>query len=192
MTEEEPTWARPDQDPAATPEPEPPASPVAVAAELRELTAKYQRLAADFENFRRRKAQEAQEQVRYGAAGLLSALLPALDNLHRAVAHLPEEQLDGMAEGLRLTVRQLEETLASQGVHRIPTLGEPFNPRLHEAVATVEGGDVDPDTVVDELRSGYMLYDRVIRPAQVSVARPAIADAGSDDETQAAEPERPN
>ncbi|MGA2873036.1 MAG: nucleotide exchange factor GrpE [Candidatus Dormibacteria bacterium] len=139
-------------------------------AELTQLTASYQRLAADFENFRRRKGQESAELVRYGSAALLEALLPALDNLQRAVAHIPVEEASGLTEGLRLTVKQLEEGLASQGVLRIAAEGQPFDPRLHHAVLTVPAGEVEPGTVVAELVPGYTLHDRVVRPAQVTVA----------------------
>ena len=139
-------------------------------AELTQLTASYQRLAADFENFRRRKGQESAELVRYGSAALLEALLPALDNLQRAVAHIPVEEASGLTEGLRLTVKQLEEGLASQGVLRIAAEGQTFDPRLHHAVLTVPAGEVEPGTVVAELVPGYTLHDRVVRPAQVTVA----------------------
>lgn len=139
-------------------------------AELGQLTANYQRLAADFENYRRRTARDSEELARYGAAALLQALLPALDNLARAASHIPATASDGVAEGLRLTVKQLEDALASQGIRRIPSVGEPFDPRLHDAVLTVPGGESPPGTVVVELAPGYLLHDRVVRPAQVSVA----------------------
>lgn len=139
-------------------------------AELAQLTANYQRLAADFENYRRRMARDSEELARYGAAALLQALLPALDNLARAAAHIPATASDGVAEGLRLTVKQLEDALASQGIRRIPSVGEVFDPRLHDAVLTVPGGKTPPGRVVAELAPGYLLHDRVVRPAQVSVA----------------------
>ena len=136
----------------------------------------YLRLAADFENFKRRRAQEAQEQARYGAAGLLRAILPVLDNLERALGHLPDDASDGLAEGLRLTVRQLEEALRSEGVERIPAVGEPFDPRLHDAVATVPGHPAGQ--VVAEYLPGYRLHDRVVRAAQVAVGGGPPAEGG--------------
>jgi len=139
-------------------------------AELAKLNATYLRLAADFENHRRRKAQESEEQARYGAVALLQALLPGLDNLARAVSHIPAEAKDGLAEGLRLTLKQLQEALASQGIRRIESVGAPFDPRLHDAVLTVPAGGAQPGTVVAELAPGYQIHDRVVRPAQVSVA----------------------
>lgn len=139
-------------------------------AELSRVNANYLRLSADFENFRRRKAQESQELARYGAAPLLEALLPALDNLARAVGHIPEEAKDGVSEGLRLTLRQLQEALEAQGITRIPAVGERFDPRLHDAVMSVTDSAQAPGMVVAELLPGYLLHDRVVRPAQVSVA----------------------
>jgi molecular chaperone GrpE len=147
-------------------------------AELERTRESYLRLAADFENFKRRRAQEAQEQARYGAAGLLRAILPVLDNLERALSHIPEDAADGLAEGLRLTVRQLEEALRSEGVARIPAVGEPFDPRLHEAVTTVPGQPAGQ--VVSEYLPGYRLHDRVVRAAQVAVGGGETADGGQE------------
>ncbi|HEY6538916.1 MAG TPA: nucleotide exchange factor GrpE [Candidatus Dormibacteraeota bacterium] len=141
-----------------------------VEAELAKVNATYLRLAADFENHRRRKAQEREELIRYGSVGLLQALLPGLDSLARAVSHIPAEAKDGLAEGLRLTLKQLEDALGSQGIRRIESVGVPFNPRLHDAVLTVPAGEAEPGTVVAELAPGYQIHDRVVRPAQVSVA----------------------
>lgn len=143
---------------------------VELEAELAQLNGTYLRLAADFENHRRRKAQESEEQARYGSIGLLQALLPGLDNLARAVSHISPEAKDGLAEGLRLTLKQLEDALSSQGIRRIASVGTPFDPRLHDAVLSVPTGDAKPGTVVAELAPGYQIYDRVVRPAQVSVA----------------------
>jgi len=163
--------------PKPQPAPEPEAGdPLAAArvteleAELAKLNNTYLRLAADFENHRRRKAQETEEQARYGSLALLQALMPGLDNLIRAVSHIPEEAKDGLAEGLRLTLKQLEDALASQGIRRIESVGVAFDPRLHDAVLTVPAGGVPPGTVVAVLAPGYQIFDRVVRPAQVSVA----------------------
>ncbi|MGC1184844.1 MAG: nucleotide exchange factor GrpE [Candidatus Dormiibacterota bacterium] len=148
--------------------------------ELAQVNSTYLRLAADFENYRRRKAQEIEENARYGTVGLLQALLPGIDNLARAVSHIPADAKDGLAEGLRLTIKQFEDGLASQGIRRIPAVGEVFNPRLHDAVLTVPAGEAQPGTVVAELAAGYQVHDRVVRPAQVSVAE-AVADPSEAD-----------
>jgi len=162
-----------DQGPSAEPDPTPELPSVAqLTLDLEQTRAAYQRLAADFENYKRRKAQETQDLARYGSASLLKAILPALDNLARAVAHVDADASDGVSEGLRLTLRQLEDALTSQGVQRIAAVGHPFDPRLHEAVATVPAEGVAQDTVVTELLPGYQVHDRVVRPAQVTVAQP--------------------
>ncbi|MGH7667265.1 MAG: nucleotide exchange factor GrpE [Candidatus Dormibacteria bacterium] len=160
----------PEQAPAEAPEA---ARVQALEAELAQLNSNYVRLAADFENYRRRRVQESEEQARYGSAALLQALLPGLDNLARAVSHIAPDAKDGLTEGLRLTLKQLEEALASQGIRRIPSVGTPFDPRLHEAVLTAPAKDAEPGTVVAELLPGYQIHDRVVRAAQVSVAEAA-------------------
>ena len=145
----------------------------ALRGALDEQSARYVRLAADFENFRRRKAQELSERSRYSSEDAVRALLPVLDNLRRAVEHLPEGLDGGFAGGLEMTVRQFEEALERLGVEPIESVGRRFDPAVHEAVLGEESPDVDADTVVDELQRGYRLHDRVIRPAMVKVAHPA-------------------
>ncbi|MHB1500282.1 MAG: nucleotide exchange factor GrpE [Candidatus Dormibacteria bacterium] len=152
-------------------EPEPQSQERQVERELEQTKSAYQRLAADFENYKRRKTQETQDLARYGSAALLTAILPALDNLARAVAHIDPSAQDGLSEGLRLTLRQLEDALLSQGVEKVASVGEPFDPRVHDAVSTVAGEGVGQDTVVAELLPGYRLHERVVRPAQVTVAQ---------------------
>jgi len=137
---------------------------------LAELDGRYRRLAADFENFRRRSVQEAQDRTRYGAEQLALALLPVLDNLQRAQAHAPEG--DPLLDGLRLVTRQFEDALHSAGVTPIDAEGQPFDPALHEAIGGEESAEVEHDTVLDVLQPGYRLHDRVLRPALVRVAHP--------------------
>jgi molecular chaperone GrpE len=166
-----------------------------LAVELARAQAAYQRLAADFENYKRRKLQETQELARYGSAALLKALLPALDNLSRAVSHIDPEATDGLSEGLRLTLRQLEEALSSQGVERVASVGQPFDPRLHDAVASSPGEGLQRDTVVAEFLPGYQIHDRVVRPAQVSVAQATVESPAVEPEVEGAQPadtDRPN
>jgi molecular chaperone GrpE len=151
----------------------PPEDPELIRAMLAERQGQYVRLAADFDNFRRRKAQELADRLRYGSEDAARALLPALDNLRRAVDHAPAGTDDAFLEGVRMTVRQFEEALGSLGVTPIAAVGAPFDPSLHEAVAGVESAEVEHDTVVDELQRGYRLHDRVIRPSVVRVAHPA-------------------
>lgn len=145
-------------------------------AALDELNARHLRLAADFENFRRRKTQELLDRGRYGAEALARSLLPVLDNLQRALDHAADAEPGSLLEGLRLVARQLEEALQAAGVERIPAEGEAFDPSVHEAVAGEESDAVDRDVVGDELQPGYRLHDRVLRPAMVRVLHPRSGD----------------
>ena len=137
---------------------------------LEERDAQYLRLAADFENFRRRSAQEGLDRVRYAPEAAAVALLPVLDNLQRAIQHAPEG--DPMVDGVRMVARQFEDALGSLGVTRIEAAGQPFDPALHEAIGGEESPDVAEDTVLAVLQDGYRLHDRVLRPALVRVAHP--------------------
>ena len=137
---------------------------------LEERDAQYLRLAADFENFRRRSAQEALDRARHGSEAAALALIPVLDNLQRAIQHAPEG--DPMVDGVRMVARQFEDALASVGVTAIEAEGQPFDPAVHEAIGGEESPDVEHDTVVAVLQPGYRLHDRVLRPALVRVAHP--------------------
>lgn len=141
-------------------------------AALNDLLNRYTRLAADFDNFRKRTAREQAERSRFAAEPAARALLPVLDNLRRAVDHLPDDGDRGVLDGLRFVVRQFEEALESVGVVPIDAVGKPFDPAEHEAVTGEESDRVDVDTVIDELQRGYRIADRVIRPAMVRVAHP--------------------
>src|SRR5260370_23005542 len=109
----------------------PPEDPEVLRAMLTERQAQYLRLAADFENFRRRKAQELADRARYGSEDAARGLLPALDNLRRAVDHAPEGIDNAFLEGVPLTLRQFEDAPASLGVTPIEAVGAPFRPSLH-------------------------------------------------------------
>jgi molecular chaperone GrpE len=137
---------------------------------------RYLRLAADFENFRRRKTQELLDRSRYASEDAARALLPVLDNLRRAVTHAAEAGAEAtLVSGLELVVREFESALEKLGVEPIDAVGTPFDPALHEAIAGVESDAVDVDTVVDEVQRGYRLHDRVLRPSLVRVAHPVAA-----------------
>ncbi len=162
------------EDGGTAPEPETTETTAATA----EPDERYLRLAADFENFRRRKNQELLDRSRYASEDAARALLPVLDNLRRAVAHAAETGTDGLlVDGLELVVREFEAALEKLGVSPIEAVGQPFDPALHEAIGSADGGEVDVDTVVDEVQRGYRLHDRVLRPALVRVAHPAAGRA---------------
>jgi molecular chaperone GrpE len=143
---------------------------------LAEAEDRYLRLAADFDNFKRRKGQELIDSSRYASEDAVKGLLPVLDNLRRAVEHAPEAGAeDFFVNGLELVVREFETALERLGVTKIPAAGEPFDPAVHNAIGGEESADVDSDIVSQELVPGYRLHDRLIRPAMVRVAHPRSA-----------------
>jgi len=134
--------------------------------------ARYQRLAADFENYKRRTRQELADRTQYANEELLRKLLPILDNLRRALDHAPEGSDRNWLTGLRMVVRQFEDTLEAQGVSAIPAVGEKFDPSKHEAIAREETDEHEEGTIVEEMQPGYRLHERVLRPTLVKVAHP--------------------
>jgi len=134
--------------------------------------ARYQRLAADFENYKRRTRQELADRTQYANEELLRKLLPILDNLRRALDHAPEGIDQNWFDGLRMVVRQFEDTLQAQGLSPIPAVGEKFDPSRHEAIATEETDEHEEGTIVEEMQPGYRLHERVLRPTLVKVAHP--------------------
>jgi molecular chaperone GrpE len=146
-----------------------------------EIKDKFLWLAADFDNYKKRALKEKEEFLKFSNAGLIREFLVVADNLERAMASLPSDDMDEgllkLKQGVDLTLRQFKSLLEKQGVTKIETVGEPFDPRLHEVVFQ-EPTDQFPDgTVMEELQSGYMLHERVLRPALVKVAKnPKAAD----------------
>jgi molecular chaperone GrpE len=148
--------------------------------ELAERSDQLLRLAADFENFRRRKAQEIADRSRYSSEDAARALLPVLDNLRRAVDHAASEgNGQQLQDGLRMVVIQFEQALAAIGVEAVETVGARFDPAIHQAIGGEESDEVSEDTVVAELQTGYRLHDRLLRPALVRVAHPRGGGGGS-------------
>src|SRR5947209_2077578 len=134
--------------------------------------ARYQRLAADFENYKRRTRQELADRTQYANEELLRKLLPILDNFKRVLDHAPEGIDRNWFEGVKLVARQFEETLQAQGLSTIPAVGEKFDPSQHEAIASEETDELEEGTVVEEMQPGYRLHNRVLRPTLVKVAHP--------------------
>jgi molecular chaperone GrpE len=145
-----------------------------VESALAEAKGKYLRLAADFDNFKKRTRQEQLETIQHASADLIARLLPALDDLHKALDHEPEGVDEAWVKGLELSVRKLEEALAAHGLEPIQSVGAAFDPKLHEAIGHDESADQPEDTVTSELRRGYRIRDRVVRPALVKLARPPV------------------
>ena len=142
---------------------------VGVAAKRDEYLALAQRTQADFENYRKRVAREAAAAQQRGAAGLAKELLPALDNLDRAMAAAAQD--DPLLEGVRLVRAELGAALARAGIESFCPLGERFDPVLHEAVATAPGPQgTAGGTVTEVYQDGYRLGESILRPARVLVA----------------------
>lgn len=128
-----------------------------------------QRVQADFDNFRRRTRIEKEEAQKYCSQRLITSLLPVLDNFERALAAGGADVQSFMA-GMELIFRQFRDALEKEGLKSIQAVGEEFDPTKHEAVMTVESTEHPGNTVVEDLQRGYLLQDRVIRPAMVKVA----------------------
>jgi molecular chaperone GrpE len=134
-----------------------------------------QRTQADFENYRKRAARDTRLAQERGAARLAQALLPAVDNLERALAHAPEAddgQPDdgGFVAGIRHVHTDVVAALQKAGIERYSPEGEPFDPQLHEAVAQQPVEGYEPGTIVEVFQRGYRMGDNVVRPARVVVA----------------------
>jgi molecular chaperone GrpE len=143
--------------------------------ELEESRDRLLRLAAEFDNFRKRTLRERQETQLYGHQNLVKELLATVDNLQRAIDHAGAGEgaaaLQGLREGVELVLRDLLTMLQRHGVERIQALGETFDPALHEAMAQVPDASAAPNTVVQVLQEGYRLRDRMLRPARVVVSK---------------------
>jgi molecular chaperone GrpE len=160
-------------DPVETPS-EPVISPELAAAreEAKENFARYQRLYADFENFKRRTRQDLAERTQYANEELLRRLLPLLDNFRRLLEHAPPGVDGQWFDGVKLVAKQFEDILAQQGLAPISALGEKFDPNQHEAIAREETDEHEEGTVLEEMQPGYKLHDKVLRPTLVKVAQP--------------------
>ena len=130
-----------------------------------------QRMAADFANYRKRNDAERTEFAKFAKADLITKLLDVLDGYDRALASVPDElKAQPWVEGMWLVERKLRQILEAEGLEPVDSLGKPFDPYVHEAVAHVES-DQPEGTVIAEHQKAYRLHDRVIRPALVSVAK---------------------
>ena len=127
------------------------------------------RLAAEFENYKKRAARERQEYVALANERLVKELLPILDDLERALAAAEEHEEAKLEDGVRLVHRSLEQLLAREGVEEIDASG-PFDPHVHEAMLAQPSEEAESGAVIDVLQKGYKVGNRVVRPARVIVA----------------------
>lgn len=135
-----------------------------------ELMADLQRLQADFINFKTRSEKERLDALNLGREIAVTELLPVFDNLERAFAHTPEElKENNWVKGINVLEKQLLDVLSNLGLKKIATVGEPFDPTLMEAVSVEDGSG--EEIVVEEAQAGYMLGDKVLRPALVKVKK---------------------
>jgi molecular chaperone GrpE len=149
-----------------------PADAGQLEAALQEAQDRLLRTQAELDNFRKRSRREYEEAQRYREMDLLRDLLPVLDNVLRAVeAAEKTTDLDSLRSGFRMTAQQIEKVLDSHGCRTIETDGQPFDPTVHDAICQQVAPDVPPGTIVGAASRGYRLHDRVVRPAQVIVAK---------------------
>src|SRR5690606_20423834 len=144
------------------------------AAEADELKDRWLRTVAELENFRKRAARERQEVVQFANQGLMEKLIPVLENLDFALAAVTSAEgaaVDSLRTGVEMVMKQLKGVLGEAGLEEIDAQGQPFDPTWHEAVSQVETTDVPEGHVAQQLRKGYRLHQRLLRPATVVVAR---------------------
>lgn len=179
-------------NPAAAGPAQAPAEPVAVAAggaleaalaEAREAAEKAKdqalRAAAEAENVRRRAQRDVENAHKFALERFAADLLPVVDSLERAVATAQAQADSGnsaaIAEGVALSLKLFVDTLGKSGIVRVDPLGEPFDPKVHQAVSMVESHTAEPGSVVQVLQPGFTLHGRVVRPAMVMVAKASAA-----------------
>jgi molecular chaperone GrpE len=133
------------------------------------------RMAAELENYKKRSARELDDIKKYATENLIRQLLTVVDNLERAIASAsPEKQSDqGVVDGVALTLAEITKILEKHYVSPIEALGQPFDPAFHQAMCQEESTDQPPNTVVQEFQKGYLLHDRLLRPAMVVVSKAA-------------------
>lgn len=140
-------------------------------AEVLEHQQRTLRVQADFDNFRRRTQKEKEDLGKYASSKLITELLPVIDNFERALQASEENpEFESFSKGVSMIFRQLESVLATEGLTAMKSVGEPFNPEYHQAIMQVESDEYEEGIVVEEVQKGYMLKDKVLRPAMVKVS----------------------
>lgn len=156
-----------------------------LAAKTKEAEENYDRLlrmSAEFENYKKRTARETAEFKKYANQSLIRELLPVVDNLELAIksaAGSPDATETSLLDGVELTRREILKVFENHKVEPIESLGKPFDPNFHEAVMREESAEHPENTVVNELQKGYVMHQRLIRPAMVVVAMPKNRDETS-------------
>lgn len=144
-------------------------------AQLEEANNKVLYAAAEMQNARRRMDKELADTRAYAAAGFARDMLAVRDHLQRALDHVPDGARDGegasFVDGIEATLRELDQVFQRNGIERIAAKGLPLDPNKHQAMVEIPTNEAEPGTIVEELQAGYMLKDRLLRPALVGVAR---------------------
>lgn len=144
------------------------------AAQADEFWERLLRATADFDNFKKRAARERQDAARYANESLIQKLIPILDNFEMAQAaaqSAPANGAQSLQAGIAMIQQQLKSVLTDVGVEEVDATGQPFDPNLHEAVSQQESSDTPEGHVLQQLRRGYKLRERLLRPASVVVAK---------------------
>ncbi|MBI5761695.1 MAG: nucleotide exchange factor GrpE [Planctomycetales bacterium] len=153
----------------------------AVSDERDALRERWLRSQADLENYRKRAQREADDERRYRVLPFVRDMLPALDNLQRAVdAAKSSNDLPQLSQGVQLVIKQFHDLLAKHSIQPIVAVGQPFDPNLHQALQQMPTNDHPPMTILAEYERGFVLHDRVVRPSTVIVAAPPPATSSTD------------
>lgn len=132
---------------------------------------------ADLDNFRRRTRRDQQESLKYASLPLMSQVLDALDNFDRAIeAHEQDPNGAGLLDGVKMVAQQISDALTEKGCKKIEAVGQPFDPNKHQAMQMQPSDEFDSNVVMMDLRPGFELHDRVIRPSQVFVSTGPVKD----------------
>jgi len=179
---------------------QPPEALEALVAERDELKDKYLRLAAEMDNLRRRTARDVKDARSYSVSNFARDMLAVSDNLRRALDAIPAEAreagetgLKALAEGVEMTERAMLSALERHGVTKLSPIGQKFDPHFHQAMFEVQNPDVPNNTVTEVVQEGYVIGDRVLRPAMVGVAKGGpkqAAEASAEAESQAEDAEQ--
>ncbi len=163
-------------------------APADPQAEIADLKDKLLRTLADMENLRRRAQKDREDALKYASANFARDMLSVADNLRRAIESIPEDgdpdgaALVGFIEGIALTEKDLLSALERHKIQKIEPMGEKFDPQFHEALFEIPTNDAPSGTVMQVIETGYIIHDRLLRPAKVGIAKAAPADAGPGDQ----------
>ena len=147
-----------------------PITDIKQAPEFQELNDKYLRLAAEFDNYKKRQAREYSRLIESAESSLMLDILEVVDDFSRALKHEPDDQAN-FKQGIEMIANKFAELLKRRGLKEIEAIGKPFDPGYHEAIMQIESDDVDEGIIIEEIQKGYLFNDKVLRPSRVVVAK---------------------